>query len=359
MCPKHAYTIDDPKTSDAYPPSILKAWKTFQVKIHRKRRIGWQVTSKMAEYSIEISSNNIIINNSKLYLAGEGGRAPGAGGGGGGAIGRDARGGHGGKGGNITDMDGNLVVDEDCSHVHADSITEMPPGAGGGGQGAVGIGAIGGNGGDGGDRFSGTIDIDPGDFLEMEVGAGGAAARLPGQHSFSGSDTIITVKSADGRIKRVIRSRGGAGAKSGELPDGWNPISRTDLDGGFQISTLLTANALEVRNNLVFILGGGWSRFLVPVLPWEAVWPILCVATWTQLSPTHDRAIQLCLSNPDGQEVSRLALQLPASAIEGNSFSWAPMIGAPLDREGAWRMSVQSGEFLLHEIHIGVETSQQ
>lgn len=357
MCTKHASTIDDALTVSHYPAALLREWKSAQVEEHRQRREGWPLTTAMAGEALMASFNDVAvaINNSVVNLGGEGGRAPGSGGGGGGAIGPGARGGRGGNGGRITDLDGNPLPEDELNKFFEGVATTTPaPGAGGRGAGATGPNAIAGDGGDGGDGATGEITLQPGDIHELTVGAGGEPSRLPGQHGTSGGDTTLTIKSPDGTVKRVLRIRGGAAAKAGTLPEDWLTISEEDLHNGFQISTLLVANSLELRDGLLYMLGGGLAWIGVPSVPQPMVWRVACGATWNRLVPGPVRGLQVCLSSPDGKETSRIALPLPEAASNGLSWLWPVNLGAPIDQEGNWRVSVQSGEHLLSEIYVKV-----
>lgn len=356
MCTSHASVIDDPKTQGHYPAELLGEWKASQLKDHRERMMGWPLTEAMATEALTFSFSNVgvAIANSTVSLGGEAGRAPGAGGGGGGAIGRNARGGRGGKGGAVVRIDGESPSVEELTRLLEDLPAHPTPGAGATGSGAVGPGALAGDGGDGGDLLVGTIQVAPGDRFKVTVDAGGKPGRLPGQHGTPGGDTVLIHETSDGAVKRVYRARGGAAPKSGTFPDDWIPISEDDLIDGFQVSTLIIANGVELRDGLLFVLGGGWTTYTVASLPLDAAWPIICRATWTRLSPGHTRGLHLCLSAPDGEEVSRLALDLPEPVGAEDSQTWIRVIGAPLDREGIWRVSVQSGEYLLSAINISV-----
>jgi hypothetical protein len=203
------------------------------------------------------------------------------------------------------------------------------------------------------------MEVEAGEVWEINIGAGGQPSRLPGQHSAPGSDTAITIKSADGKVKHIHRVRGGAGSKSGALPDDWVTISEVDLRSGFQISTLLLADSLEFRGGVVYVNRGGWSKLFPSSLPFDTIWKVLCIATWERLAPGYTRGVQLCLSDPRGREVSRLALELPVTASNEHSWIWWSSLGAPLDREGRWRVSAESGEFLLSEITVHVEVPKQ
>src|SRR5262249_53047912 len=96
-----------------------------------------------------------------------------------------------------------------------------------------------------------------------------------------------------------------AHARASRLPDGVAELSTSDIDGGFRITTLMTVNAAEHRDGLVFILGGDWANFPVPSIPFDGVWNVLCSARWRTFERTVSRGIFLSLINPTGRETSR------------------------------------------------------
>lgn len=360
MCIPHSSAIDDARSASSYSPDLLRQWKAAQVAEHDARRQGWPLTERMAQAAIGLSFSQVgvVINNSTVDLRGEGGRAPGAGGGGGGAIGQGARGGRGGEGGLVRNADGaplsENAIAEFVQMALGEDISGPPPGAGGGGAGAIGDGAVGGDGGGGGDGVFDTLAVEAGDQIEVQVGSGGTTPRLPGVHPTAGGDSVLTIRSAAGVLKRTIRASGGTSAKAGRLPEDWETISLEDLSGGFAISSLLVASFFEVRHGLLSILSGGWTEYTVPTLPFETIWPVHCFATWRSLSGERTRGLQLCLTNPDDEEVSRFALELPPTSPDRFQTQWWRDVGAPLDRIGRWSVSVVSGEFLLSEIFIEV-----
>lgn len=360
MCTRHAGVIDDPANVKSYPEYKLLGLKNEQIEEHKKAINGWQLTDKMAEETLSKSFPDfkLTLTNSEVKLGGEGGRAPGSGGGGGGAFGPGARAGKGGKGGDIINLGDQFP---DATEILSDDLKEAgrpAPGSGGSGADAVGPGAVGGDGGDGGDFLSAEIRTEKGDIFEIEVGEGGRGAKFSGQHGQSGGDTVLVHKSEDGHIKRVYRAAGGKGARSGDLPSDWQPITEEDLRNGFQISTLLAANAIEFRDGLIFILGGGWSKYFVPVLPVDVAWPCVCKATWRSLETGVTRGLQLCLTDPSGREVSRIALELPDIGETRKDITWVRTFSAPIEQVGPWHISVTSGDLCLSEIECFVELQE-
>lgn len=362
MCLDHASAIDNPNTVHKYPVTKLQEWKQAQIEDHRRRMEGWPLTSKMAERAINESFHNVglAISHSTVHLGGEGGKAPGAGGGGGGAIGENARAGRGGDGGDHYVI-GEPLTSEELEEMLqlASSDPENTPGAGGDGGGAVGENAVGGNGGNGGGIASGKNIPIPAGNHKIEIGKGGRSAWLPGQHGEDGGDTVLHIRPSDGSVGRVIRVNGAKGNKAGKLPDGVVEIMEADLSGGFQISTLMLVNAIEFREGLFYILGGGWVRLNVMQLPSDAICNVLCVASWSKIDNTTPRGLQLCLLNPKGVEVSRIAIILWPQYLDGTNMFCHGRIGAPLDCEGQWVLRVQSGGFLLSQIEITVGLIQK
>jgi len=343
--------------------TLRKSTKTIVIELYHLERITTILDSppmaKVREQFLEIAAENA---PPVIAHGGEGGKAPGAGGGGGSAIGTGARAGRGGDGGNSYHFGPDPMPLDSVERIlqQITESTDVSPGAGGRGASAVGENAVAGDGGGGGDhvRVAG-IKTEPGDFLDFEVGEGGKVPSLPGQHAKSGGDTVVRLRSKDGTIKGTIRVKGGVGAKSGELPEGVAAISQADLDGGFEISTLMLASSLEFRGGLMSILSGGWGKYNVPQLPIETIWPYLCTASWRALDSTVARGLQLCLLDPQRIEVSRLALVLPVAAFGGTNYHWPGTIGAPLNSEGSWTLRVQSGNFVLSEIVVNVSLPPQ
>lgn len=354
MCIPHASIIDDFQSIDSYPVSTLSLWKNNQIEKHKNLISGWQITERMAESAIQASFPNVAvaISNSTVSLGGEGGKAPGAGGGGGGAIGPNARGGKGGSGGKVLDADGNNIESEVIDDIFKEHPLDFSPGAGGGGSPGIGPNSLGGDGGNGGDCVIDKMYLEAGDIVECVVGKGGNAPKMPGLHGSPGEDSIITVKSPDGAIKKVLRASGGESAKSGNLPDEWKPISIQDIENGFQISSLFVARVIDFYQETFSILNGGYCYSKNQHIPFDLILNVLCVASWEKLEQGEMRGLQLCMIRPDGVEVSRIAMCIPEGTFL--SYMWPLQIGAPIDQEGIWKLRVISGKFLLSEIYITI-----
>jgi hypothetical protein len=375
LCTEHAAAIDDSTNWKAYPADLLRGWKTEQFEEYDKLKQGWNLDGGQIQEALRASfPDAIIVTESTLHLGGGGGNAPGAGGGGGGAIGRNARGGQGGPGGGSRNDDGEftLPLTKDASRplmISEDDLKRLVsyhPGAGGAGACAIGDNARAGDGGGGGEQIIGRIDIEALkkaglDRIECEVGASVAGAHLPGQHGLRGADTIVNFRAKDGTILKTISAAGGAPARSASsyLPEGAIEISSNDIDNGFRITTLMAADNAEIREGLLSISGGGWSKFRVERLPTDAIWQVVCVAKWGVIEASAPRGVFLSLLDPSGYELACQALFIPAEGMQHGDRYWTTKIGAVLNAEGLWTLQVHSGGYLLSRITVNVELAPQ
>jgi hypothetical protein len=308
MCVEHASTIDNPDTVKHYSPKLLAEWKAEQLREFDQIRQGWVLSSEMAAEALQTPKADIFIRDSTLNLGGEGGRAPGAGGAGGGAIGTNARGGDGGSGGDV---------------------------------------------------FNGLFDIENLEKegfnrkMSLEIGKGGSPATLPGQHSEHGGDTNIAFHIPDGTLAKFTL-RGGQGARSpaSYLPPGVRELEQHDLNNGFRVTCLMPANYAEIRDNLLFIVGGSWSRIQMETPCSEAVFQVVLSASWRNQMQTAV-GMYVSLLNPVGEEVSCKAFFITANKNDINAI-WNTTIGARFDVEGEWQLVAHSGKILLSKAYIQV-----
>jgi hypothetical protein len=311
MCIEHSYAIDDKSTESSYPAELLRKWKANQLKEYEQLKRNWVIDTIMAKEVIAASFSNVgvAINESTVALGGEGGKAPGAGGGGGGAFGEGARGGDGGGGGNIT----RELVD----------VAELAEAG-----------------------F---------DHAEIKVAVGSKGATLPGQHGKDGEASVANFVKRDGTIIKSVRAEGGTGGRSAAsyLPKSVAELARKDIDDGFRITTLMPVNAAEIRDGLLFLLGGGWEHFAVPFIPLDAIWCVLVTARW-QVNCAEPKGFFLSLLDPLGKETSCVALHIPIETISAKIGNWICPIGATLDTEGLWTLRLHSGNILLSEYFVRV-----
>ena len=357
MCREHAAMIDDAHLVSNYPPERLRSWKKEQVAEYDRLAQGWKIDSDMAREVANASFSNvgIAISGSTVQLGGQGGQAPGAGGGGGGAMGRNAVAGDGGRGGGFRVDEGNFTVatpvdkQSDALVLH----TIEPFGAGGGGAGAVGDEARAGGGGSGGEAVQACIDLDElrragwSGTADITVPEGGHGARLPGEHGRSGEDAKILFRHRDGNVLKEVSASSGIGGQSGSslLLGGYSELQLSGSDAALalRVTSLMPCNAAEIRDGLIFVLGGGWNNFPVVALPLEATWIVLCCARWVPDTRVEGIGFFLALDDPAGKERASQTLHLPAAILPGGSAQWLVPIGVQFDVEGNWLLRVHAG----------------
>ncbi len=360
MCVEHAAAIDIPETLSAYTPERLRQWKQRQLEDYDRIQQGWTLNTEMAREAItaSVSRADVLITHSTINLGGEGGNAPGAGGGGGGAIGRGARGGRGGDGGKHCIDEGDYCLpwpEKAAERLELDQLAKLGvdfvPGAGGGGAEAIGDGGVGGDGGDGGESVSALIDITALRHaglhrIEYIVGKGG-------ENGSSGGDTIMSFLTADGKVLKTIRARGGKGGGT-KLPEGCTEIAPIDLANNFRVTTLLLANAFELRDGLFYLLGGDWTTYTTPHFPFDTTWPIAFSLRWVPFQWNEARILFLSLLRPDGSEAASQPLIIPTEIGPLGIFHGGCSIGVRLDGEGLWSLRVHSGGVTLAQIALTI-----
>jgi hypothetical protein len=270
----------------------------------------------------------IRISGSVVSLGGKGGSAPRSGGGGGGALG-DGTGGSGGRGGDVINLDG---------------LPGDAPGAGGGGGGALAPGAVGGEGGGGGQIVTTTIQVDEGDSLEFEVGEGGGPAE-------PGRPTVVYRVSSDGTHHFVARAEAGDPGRSGAA------VLDAQLGPAVSIAAAMFADVVQVRDSLLFVLGGGWDQFSLDVLPGRLTAPFVVLA---EAQPTQTRPTELLFELRDDRDIVRQE-QRQVIAIPPASDPWRVPVAILIDVEvaspGLWHMVVISGSVQLANVALRITES--
>jgi hypothetical protein len=275
-----------------------------------------------------------------ISLGGQGGMAPGAGGGGGGVIGDASRGGDGGPGGRI------ILA----------GTAGKAPGAGGGGEGALGDRLKAGGGGGGGDFVSVTIDPEEFkrlraagfDHLEFRVGRGGEGGG-------PGEDTIVNLVTADRKVLKSIRAKGGDAGSLAEGPQTGRHLTASDLENGVHVSSLLLAECAHVRDGLIFVLGAGWEYYDSPTPTFQAQWPLVVTVSISNMEPETLLAFSAIVTDPTGLQVSRQNFSVSSGASRAVARPSAIVsIRFCGSSPGIWLITVVSGALTLATLPIEI-----
>lgn len=338
LCREHSAEIDDKKKEHLYPATLLREWKILQLSAYDALAQGWNVPdSDIEQIQQGIEHFNNTFSNTNIDLGGKGGNAPGAGGGGGGVLGSsNSVGGNGGNGGNTINLNGQ---------------SGTAPGAGGGAHGVLGEGAIAGGGGSGGELVEAIISgHQTGQVLLIEVDKGGVDGK-------GGGDSLISLVRENGGLTPLLCAKGGKAGqpgRHGDLSGFARALTPADLSGGARITTLMLAEVVRVKGDLVTIVEGGWTTFSVSTLPYRMNWPLYATLHMNELvAPTVIRCViqvkdpnknlmfeeQFLFKKLDEQDVlAHLNLLLQ---FEAKEF-------------GVWHVEIVSGDHLLATIPVHV-----
>jgi hypothetical protein len=198
------------------------------------------------------------------------------------------------------------------------------PGAGGGGGGAIGPGAVGGPGGGGGEIKEGFFEIDENvAALIVRVGRGGKGG-VDGSPGENGEDSYIEVVNRDGTAKEVVRAKGGEGG---------------DQDiGDARVLAAMLADAVELKDGLIYALKAGWKSYTVESLPAPMTFGVLFIAD----AVSAPRAvIKTCVF--DSRNVL-VASNMQEFDFSRGSVCWVVKVCCVLTEVGLWRVVLSCGQ---------------
>lgn len=337
LCREHSAEIDDPKKVSQYSVFLLREWKRLQLSAYDALAQGWNIGEsdiKRIQEGIQYFENTF--TNTVIELGGKGGNAPGAGGGGGGVLGSgNSVAGNGGNGGNTINLNGQPGT---------------TPGAGGGACGVLGEGAVAGEGGSGGELVQGLMYLQAGQVLHIEVGKGGVNGK-------KGGDSSISLVEENGELTPLLHAKGGKTGKPGlhgNLAGFAREVRYADLDAGARMTTLMLAEMIRVKGDLVTILDGGWGSYSVPSLPFKMEWPVYAAFYMNELvAPTVIRcAIQV--KDPSKAIIFKEDFHFEKLDERVVRAHLTMIIAFEANEFGVWRVEVVSGEHVLGTIPIHV-----
>ncbi|MCU1462029.1 MAG: hypothetical protein JWO37_2104 [Acidimicrobiales bacterium] len=287
LCLPHASEADDTARVADHPPEKLREWKRAQIAEYDAIGLGWNLKSEDYERTISDSvtiTDSVVVDSSTVSLGGQGGQAPGAGGGGGGALGSGAIAGDGGQGGQIVRG--------------AFRAEDLP------------------------------------DVVQVKVGRGGLGGR-DGADGGEGGDTAFGELVARG-------GKGGLGAigKAAGVAD--------SLRARLNVVAVLFANAVDIRDGLVFVLAGGWDFYDMPADGRLSAGLLVAVQVAPAKNPRAG-VLGVRLASPDGavRWESPLAISLDPSETT-TTLSFPLQVNVEDAPSGDWTVSVHDhdGEVL-------------
>ncbi|MFD2884124.1 hypothetical protein ACFS4T_21110 [Pseudomonas lini] len=193
--------------------------------------------------------------------------------------------------------------------------------------------------------------------MDVEVGEGGRPGKFPGEHGRDGGPSGIRFTSADGATSKFFGAAGGSGGKAGFIrPPGAIDLSEDDIDSGFRSTTFMLADALHIKNGLMYVMGGSINSYTVPSLPFDISAFMINVFSAGQLPDSSPRLLFYAIDDPSGVEVSFGSIVIPASESRGalSLCDWRN-IEFIASVPGVWIIRVLSGSYELSRLPIEIK----
>jgi hypothetical protein len=312
LCKPH-HNLVDKRHPKRYRPEDLKAWKASR----EGDEIVIDNPAALSEDALEqamLQVTVIHVEEGGLHLGGMGGNAMGAGGGGGGVIGS----GTGGPGGR-----GAVVYLADEVTMDLDGGSGNAPGAGGGGGGLF---------------ASGAMVRHPSAYEGRE--GRGYSDGIDGQ---DGQPTRFGDPTSD----VFLEVPGGKGGLAGVYP-------RRASDA-LALSVVSLANSVELRDGLLFVLGGGWQNIEVLNLGDRLILLVVLVFEAGGLEK-GDYTASVSVEDPTGSAAARLSL--PVSVEEPGDVVRIPRfvtVAVEVTAFGVWRISVMNDTAVMGFVDLMVK----
>jgi hypothetical protein len=266
LCKPH-HDLVDKTHPERYGIASLEQWK-FQKEAGHSEQLAAEpgLSEEFLEDTLRNAVVNISVTGASLHVGGMGGSAPGSGGGGGGAIGGGV-GGPGGPGGPVAIAPETKIVLEGQPGV--------APGTGGGGAGVL---------------LPGSVPKSS----EAKEGQGFSS----GVDSPDGGASWIATQ--EGEV--LAYAEGGKGVLAGTG-------IRLDTDR-LAVSTLMLANAWELRDSFAYVLGGAWQSTSILNLGDSVCFPLLIVFEAAGMEE-GEYTVGVEVRGPDG--VRRVRITFPVT----------------------------------------------
>jgi hypothetical protein len=118
---------------------------------------------------------------------------------------------------------------------------------------------------------------------------------------------------------------------------------------------MLLANGVEQRAGLLGLLGGGWERFDIQALPFDAVWPTVVIADLSCLAYGEARRVEIDVRDP----ADNLVLTQEATFMRvGDGAVSRPVAVLPLGfriaSAGAWKLAARGSDLELMRLSVEV-----
>ena len=200
------------------------------------------------------------------------------------------------------------------------------------------------------------------DFRGALINAGGHGGGPAGGGGGGGIIHVVGVTPASFREKVEVDGKpgkfpGGGGGGGGSIVFSGRLVSKDDIEHGLRVSCFLFANAAEVRNGLLYLLGAGWETFPVGVLPQDACVGVAGVIDTGTVVPSTLLALAIVVEDPSGRVAASDPFDLEVAdamrPIMRQCFRKA--VRFRVTQPGVWRFTLRSGDIDLAESSLDIK----
>lgn len=192
------------------------------------------------------------------------------------------------------------------------------------------------------------------DFRGALFNAGGLGGGPGGAGGGGGVIHIVGVTPAGFRHKIEVdahpsTSPGGGGGGGGVKVFSGRLVSAGDLKSGLVVSAFFFANAVEVANGLLYVMGGGWENFAIAASSREARIMLACVIDTGRVLPSTRLALAIVVQAPSGEVVASESFDLDVGETSRPIMRQClvRMIAFRVAEPGVWKFTLRSGDLAL------------
>lgn len=197
------------------------------------------------------------------------------------------------------------------------------------------------------------------DFRGATLKAGGEGGRTGGGGGGGGVIQLVGSTIAGGRAKidlsgRPGRAPGGGGGGGAVIRCSGRPATFDDVQNGLRVSTITTANAADVRDSLLFVLGGGAEWIKVSQIPGDVRVGLACIFEAGTIALETLLAISVVVLDPSKRTIisDDFDVAFTGAARPVRRRVVCRTISFRVTEAGLWSFSVRSRDIELASLEI-------
>jgi hypothetical protein len=188
------------------------------------------------------------------------------------------------------------------------------------------------------------------DFRQAQFRVGGEGGSFGGGGGGGGVLTIVGMSRLPAEVSVDLngqpgQSPGGGGGGAGAVRFEGRPATSRDFENGLRASGFFTANAANTGNNLLNVLGVGWSFCPVPSLPRNLTLTFASIIELGSLQPPTLLRCDIEVLAPSGDSVAveSMDIEVPDSEDLVRRISRSTKVSFTANEYGVWTVTLKSG----------------